>query len=145
MRSIFRILFFLILFNTSVVMAETATSPKTQNEFYIDPEKPEVQTRHFYVEFLNMILTLVVIIILLLLITWAFKRLLHSRMQQINVTSTIKILETRAVSTKASVHLIEVQGKGIVFAESGSGIVKLTEIELPESSFQNILEEKMKK
>lgn len=146
--SIFWCLFLGILLNTTPVpiFGESLSPQNSKNELYSEPPvTPEAQTRQFYTEFFNMLLTLGIVVLLLLIITWAFKRLLHSRMHQINITSAIKILESRGISTKLSIHLIEVQGRGIVFAESSSGIEKLAEISLSQDTFQNILDEKMKK
>ncbi|GAB4229862.1 MAG: hypothetical protein Tsb0021_07800 [Chlamydiales bacterium] len=94
-------------------------------------------------QFFNMLLTLGLIIGLLLIITWFFKKMMYSRIQQMNQTSEIKILESRAVSTKMSVHLLEVHNKQILFAESASGLLHLGDFPAQKSSrtFEEVLDE----
>lgn len=96
----------------------------------LEKEALEAESHNFYIEFLRMLLILGFIIAFLFLLSWAVKRLLNTKMQGINRDSLIKILETRPISNKSSIHLIEVLGKGLVIGESLSGIVLLADIPL---------------
>lgn len=147
MRKFFMIIpfVFLLAVRPPALCQEKSEQETKTLEFPITQES-ETERGSFYWEFINMLTTLGMIVAVLLIISWLFKKTLQTRMQQINVTSMIKILETRAISTKLSLHLIEVQNKGIVFAESTSGIEKLTEIDLQGQSgksFKRILEDKI--
>ena len=132
-----------ILFCLSFLFCEGPIVAEDQEQF---EQQEEVEGRDFTSEFSNMLLTLGLIVLVMLLATWLFKKAMHSRIQQINVTSLIKVLETRTLSTKLSVHLIEVCNRGIVFAESATGVAKLTEVSLEgeeeKPSFGEILEPK---
>lgn len=111
-----------------------------ENNEYIHADEPDL-----YPTFWNMLGTLALLVCALLILTWFFKRMTHSKIRQMNKTSPIKVIESRALSTKLSVHFIEVENKGIVFAESANGIAKLAEIPIEEiketRSFRTILEE----
>ncbi len=81
---------------------------------------------HFYSDLFNMLFTLGLLIALLLMGSWIVKRLMHTRLHQINTTSSIKIIESRALSTKSVIYLLEIQGKEIAVAESINGITQIT-------------------
>lgn len=84
----------------------------------------------FFGEFMNMLFALGLIIGLMLVVAWVMKRLLNTRLQQMNTTSLIKILERRTISPKGAVYLIEAGGKGFLVAESASGFERLGEVPL---------------
>jgi flagellar biogenesis protein FliO len=67
---------------------------------------------------------------------------MSARIQQMNVTSDIKILDSRAVSTKLNVHLIEVHKKEVLFAESATGIEKLAEFSTEARNFEDVMKRK---
>lgn len=88
----------------------------------------EPQTKgddRFMTEFLNMLTTLGLVIAVILTLTWFLKRMLNTRIQQINEQSDIKILERRALTPKSTVYLLEIKGKGFIIAESHNGITSL--------------------
>lgn len=76
----------------------------------------------FFTEFLNMLATLGLLIGIILIAAWFLKRFLNTRMEQINTTSSIKILERRALSPKTALYLLEVNDKSILIAESQNGV-----------------------
>lgn len=105
----------------------------------------------FYTEFLNMLATLGLVIGIILIAAWFLKRLLNTRIEQINTTSTIKISERRALSPKTALYLLEIHGKTVLIAESQNGVTHLAQFtsesttssfssESPPSSFNKILE-----
>lgn len=95
------------------------------------PEEPttngngNLTDSRFFSEFVRMMLSLGFILALLLLGTWFFKRVLNQRLQQVNLTSTIKILEKRALNPKAAVYLLEVENRKVLIAEAPGGISSL--------------------
>ena len=85
---------------------------------------------NFMREFLNMLATLGLLIALILSVTWVLKRMLNTRIQQMNSKSVIKILERRSLTPKSAIYLLDIQGKGFIIAESHSGITTLGTMEL---------------
>ena len=79
----------------------------------------------FFEEFLNMLFMLGLLVGLLYVGTWIFKKMATTKMVQINETSSIKVLEQRALSTKSSLYIVEVEGKKIILGESINGITLL--------------------
>ena len=121
--------------------------PFLEHERYFEDEitKEDAQNdNRFLKEFFKMLLMLGLLVGALLLITWIFKRTMSTRMDQMNVTSAIKILERRSLTPKSVVYLVEVYGRSIVFAESPSGITALADITSQERekhpSFQEVLD-----
>lgn len=105
----------------------------------------------FFTEMLNMFFVLGFIVAAMFLVAWVLKKMLNTRLQQMNTTSTIKVLERRSLSPKSAIYLLDVHGKGIVIAETPNGITSLAEIPLPPEvkeeeakSFGKILDDKMK-
>lgn len=116
-------------------------------------DTPDKHNDRFYIEFFNMLATLGLVIAIILIAAWLLRRLLNTRLEQINTTSTIKIVERRALSPKSSVYLLEIYDKIIVVAETQSGITQLVEFDIPPEpeiskknplSFEKILENKNK-
>ena len=65
-----------------------------------------------------MIFILALLIGFMILAAWALKRMMKSKMTQLNTGSSIKILETRYLSPRATLYLIEIQGQNVLIAES---------------------------
>lgn len=85
------------------------------------------QTYNYWGQFVNMLLSLGLIIVLIFVSVYFLKRLMRSRIHHLNKTTGIKILERRALTSKTSLYLIEVLGKGVVISDSPSGIQVVTE------------------
>lgn len=114
-------------------------------------ETPDKHNDRFYVEFFNMLATLGLVIAIILIAAWLLRRLLNTRLEQINTTSIIKIVERRALSPKSAVYLLEIYDKIMVVAETQNGITQLGEFSIPPEaeiskknplSFEKILEKK---
>lgn len=131
----------ILLFSPFAIWADEPGSPTPP----ATPSTPiEVQDSRFYDEFTHMLSTLAIIIILILIVSWVLKKLLNTRIQQINNTSAIKILERRSLNPKSTIYLLEIRGKELVIAESPAGISFLNEVRSGKTSFNEILEEKQK-
>jgi flagellar biogenesis protein FliO len=91
-----------------------------------------VTESRFASEFMHMLIVLGIIIVLLYVSAWMFRRMMTQRMQQMNVTSNIKIVEQRSLSPKSALYIVEVHGKTILISESHNGVKFLSE--LPEVS-----------
>lgn len=102
------------------------------------PESPSPD--RFYYEFLHMMLILGFILALLLVVTWVLKRMLNVRVQQINASSPIKIIEKRALTAKTSIFVVEIFDKTFALAESHNGVTHLGEVsDRPRRSFEEVM------
>lgn len=110
---------------------ETLISPPKEGEpvFPLNIEEPAKQNDKFFTEFMNMLATLGLIIVLIFLVAWFFKRLMTSRLENLNSSSLIRVVERRALSPKTALYLLEVDTKTILVAETPGGIVRLSEFE----------------
>jgi flagellar biosynthetic protein FliO len=143
-------LFLLVLICSNVVAQETNTpapAPVKQESPFSVTELQNQATNgedHFFRDLMNMFASLGLIIIVIFIASWFMKRILNTRLQQMNATSEIKILERRSLTPKTAIYLVEIGGKGMALAESTNGITLLTQFS-PDKDFSQILEEKIKK
>ncbi|MCE5317208.1 MAG: flagellar biosynthetic protein FliO [Parachlamydia sp.] len=79
----------------------------------------------FAMQFMHMLATLGLLIAVVLLSSWVLKRMMQTRVEKVNLTSTIKIVEQRSLTTKTVVSLIEIRGKEFAIAESAAGVTLL--------------------
>jgi flagellar biogenesis protein FliO len=109
-------------------------------------EIPVKQDDRFFYQFLNMLFSLGTILVLIFIISWLLKRFLNTRLQQLNTSSLIKIIERRSLTPKTTLYVLEINGKDIAIAESTNGITLLSHsFEQPLASnpdFEKILNEK---
>lgn len=165
-----RILCILALCCSSLCMAvESDNKQNTSNPPAVHPEHP-INLEHvnprstpfenhpipenkdddrFLNEFMHMLTALGIIIGGILIVSWFMKSILNTRVQKMNETSEIKILERRTLTPKTTIYLLDVKGTGVAIAESQNGVTRLGDFNLNESnskaSFDKILEDKMKK
>lgn len=126
---------FLIVFTLFVGFLAAEEAPS--NPFIFDPTDTEGD--RFYTEFINMLSTLGVILVGMLVVAWFVRRFSATRIEQANNTSSVKILETRPLSPKSALHLLEVEGTGYLIAEHAQGITKIGQFELaPDESRDRI-------
>lgn len=85
---------------------------------YLEKAEPE----DFKSKFFHMLFILSLIIGFMILASWMLKRMSKVRLNNINVSSAIKIIEMRQLSHKSAIYLIEVEGHHLVVAESSTGI-----------------------
>ena len=82
----------------------------------------------FFAEFLSMMIVLSMTLAGMVIIAWILKRFLNRRMQDANLTSTIKILEQRMLGHKSALYVIEIEGIKILIGETPGGLSRLGEI-----------------
>ncbi len=141
--------YFILIFIACICLAQTAIAQDTQPLTVQQPisvEQPEGDK--FMTEFMNMLTTLGLIVVFIFLVTWFLKRMLNVKIQQMNTTSLIKIIERRALSPKTAIYLLEIGGKEIAIGESPQGITLLGDFNTaqesaPSKNFQEILEKKL--
>ena len=101
---------------------------------------------HFMRDMMQMLLTLAMIVGIIFLITWFLKKMLNTRIQQLNTSSEIKILERRSLTPKTAIYLLEIKGKGVIIGESTNGLTHLSDFEIQASakspSFSQLMQEK---
>lgn len=132
---------FLLLFSLLVIFSLYADSPSIESpspevQKQVEPlpfpgeNSPEIahQETSFTMQLLHMLTTLGLLIALILFASWVLKRMMRTRIQQVNISSAIKILEQRALTTKTVVSLIEIRGKEFAIAESANGVTLLGQL-----------------
>jgi flagellar protein FliO/FliZ len=115
--------------------AQTPTpAPATQTKPSVEPQNPyhkhfeiKEEDKHdpFIKEFINMLSTLGLIVAVLLLASWFLKKVMNTRVQQLNTTSLVKVIEHRNLTPKTSIYLLDIKGEGIIIAESANGVTRL--------------------
>jgi flagellar protein FliO/FliZ len=109
---------------------ETLPTPQeTPYDFNSDPILKEPD--NFQGKFFNMLLVLGLLIGFMILASSMLKRLNQSRLQQVNQTSAIKIIETRALSPRSSLYLITFNNQEILIGESTQGIHTIASQSIP--------------
>lgn len=94
-------------------------------------------------ELWSIVFALVVIIVLMFVGSWFLRRFMQGRMQQANITSTIKILEQRNLSQKSVLYIVEVYDKHLLIAESAAGAFGIAEFPIEEEkSFSELIDKK---
>lgn len=117
------------------------------------PLPQEPTTEHFFMEFLHMLGMLGLLLALMLGVSWVLKRVLSNRMEQINQSSPIKIIERRSLTPKTAIFVIDVFGKKSVIADHHNGVTYLGDLPSdviinedeplpPSRSFKDILKAK---
>lgn len=129
------------LFLCSVAFAADGVPPWPVEEPSVQPPSPD----RFYYEFMRMMMVLAVILVILFAVSWFLKRFMNVRVQQINATSPIKIIETRALSPKTSIYVVEIYNKRFAFAESHNAMTCLGEVseeQAPGRSFSDVMHDR---
>jgi flagellar biosynthetic protein FliO len=150
-------LFFLLLFLCSPLCAETKGEKIEILKETLSESGSEGKPYSYWHDFINMLFSLLFILIILGVSIWFLKRMMRSRLRHLNRSTSIKILERRPLSPKASLYLVEILGKGIVISESQNGIQTITEFgpeihleklmtseEKPRLTFSEMLQKKLK-
>ena len=88
----------------------------------------EGKSYNYWGEFVNMIITLLIVIALIFLSVIVLKKIMRSRMLQVNQGAKIKVLERRAINQKTSLYLVEIAGKAVVIGDSPAGLNLITEL-----------------
>ncbi|MBA3958500.1 MAG: flagellar biosynthetic protein FliO [Parachlamydiaceae bacterium] len=102
------------------------------------PEIVSPEVDQLYGEFFKMMMMLGFIIAFLFLIMWFIKRLLNTRIEQLNTSSYIKIIERRSLTPKTALYVVDVLDKRLILGESQNGINVLSEFSLPEEEGQEL-------
>lgn len=137
MRILKSLIPFLVL--VSSLYSQTATTPPTTPPppaeppvESLPPEFREVEEEerrhggdHFTQDLLKLLATLGMMVGLIYLISYMLRKAMNKSQLKINETSGIKILESRSISQRSAVYLIEVEGREYVIADSTNGVTLL--------------------
>lgn len=134
-----RYLFALFLFLTSASQF-ALVADETVNQKFPFPVGYELESTQnsskaqevdkFQDRFFHMLYILALLIGFMIVASWLIKKLMRTRTEQLNTTSLIRVIETRPLSTKATLHIIDINGKGILIAETHTKVTKLGEVDL---------------
>jgi len=93
------------------------------------------ETESFESKFFNMLFVLGLLIGFMILASWALKRMMKSKVTHLNTASMIKVLETRYLSPRATLYLVEVQNQNFLIAESPTTVafLKTSSLQMGES------------
>lgn len=117
--------------SVSAKQAPTNPFPKTtepsEGAYWLEDNTAAAHDQsNFMQEVTHLLLSLGIILLLILGAAWLLKRLLRQRMEQINSTSRIKIIERRALSPKSTLYLLQCQeGPPFLIAEGANGVFPL--------------------
>lgn len=91
--------------------------------FPLEEPGPHVASdTRFLGEFFYMLLMLGLLIGVVLFASYILRKMTSNRMEVLNTTSRVKILERRAISQRAWVHVIEIDEKEFLITENVNGI-----------------------
>jgi flagellar protein FliO/FliZ len=101
---------------------------------------------HFMSQLMSMVSSLLLVLAILLVLAWVLRRMVHTRVEQANVTSVVKVIERRVISPKATLYLLDVFGKRLLIGETHAGLVRLADlpssVEPVESPFEKLMQDK---
>lgn len=139
MNAVKKILLTLLLFSVSAIAQDAKpASNETQSadplERYPEYFKEELNQSkdagdsRFFNEFLQMMIYLIGIIAFMVFFMWILKRLMTVKIEQSNRNSEIRIVESRALSQKTTLYIIEIYDQNFAIAESLNGITSIGEL-----------------
>lgn len=132
------LVFFLQAFNSSFLFSQHSTSDHPSNPWenpLFSGSSQEHPTAYqegetFQSKFVRMLVILALLIGFMILAAWTLKRMMKTRVNQLNVASSIKVLETRTLSPRSTLYLIEVEGQNFLIAESPNMVSHLASFDV---------------
>lgn len=122
-------LLFLFLFSPfSLTIAQEVQPPtieQTNPFLYVEETEHasfDDDKNEFQAKFFKMLTILGLLIGFMIIAAFALKRMTKSRLTQMNTNSDIQILESRALSSRTTLHILQVEGQKIVIAESATTV-----------------------
>lgn len=139
-------LFFLQVLSFSFLFGQDSTPENTSNPWdsplFSDsargqPNMDREGGESFEAKFVRMLVILGLLIGFMVLAAWALKKMMKTRVEQLNTASSIKVLETRALSPRSSLYLIEVEGKTLLIAESPTMVSHVASLDVSSQERQS--------
>ncbi|NGX58657.1 MAG: hypothetical protein K940chlam3_01565 [Chlamydiae bacterium] len=135
------ILFFICL---APIYGQSPLTEERTERALREPDEEDLQSdNQFYNELMNIVFALALIVFLMIVAAYFLRRFMAGRMEQMNVSSTIKIMDQRNLSTKTVLYIVEVYDKQVLIGESATGVVGLAVFPVEgEKSFQDVYDRK---
>lgn len=86
------------------------------------PSSEEKEADSFESKFFHMLTLLALLIAFMILASFALKRLMRSKISQLNGSGHIKLIEARSLSPRATLYLVEWGGKHFLLGETASSL-----------------------
>lgn len=80
-------------------------------------------------EIFHIVCMLLLILGILFLFSWITRKFFHKRLSLFNRQNIIQVVAQRSLSAKATLFVIEVEGKRILLGESSSGLITLAPLD----------------
>ena len=106
--------------NLGGMATEGELVPVVSEEHAVSETEASTEVDPFQERFQRMMITLFGLVAFMILGAIAVKQLMRARIGQVNQGSAIQLLETRAISHKVSLHLVEIEGERILVGETAS-------------------------
>lgn len=87
-----------------------------------DIMKKAEEPDNFQAKFMKMLFILALLIGFMILASMMLKRMTRQRVLNMNTQSNIKVIETRYLSPRSTLFLLEIEGKELLIAESHAGV-----------------------
>lgn len=101
--------------------------PSTWGDHHVEKESDTFQSKFF-----NMLFILGLLICFMMLASWALKRLMRTKITNLNTASNIKVIETRYLSPRATLYLVEVLNQTFLIAESPTTVTTVATLPVDE-------------
>ncbi len=89
-------------------------------------EIPLEHTEDFQTKFFHMLFILTLLIGFMVIAAWALKRMMKTRITQLNANSTIKIVESRQLSPRTTIYILETEHQQYCIAECVNSVTLLS-------------------
>lgn len=113
---------FLFFCSSVEVVSTEETSPVPLEEIVVPEMEHPIVADPFQERFQKMLVTLFGLIAFMILGAITVKQLMKTRLGQANQSSAFQLLETRVLSHKLSLHLVEIDGDRILVGETASHV-----------------------
>ncbi|MDP1881218.1 MAG: flagellar biosynthetic protein FliO [Parachlamydiaceae bacterium] len=138
MKIIFRFFLTFFLLLTHHVIADEMTKQSSSNHYEVvenseldsnfQDSDSDNQPDSFQAKFRKMLTLLALIIAFMIIAAWSLKKLMKTKLVKLNTDSAIKVIETRSLSPKSTLYLVEIEDQTILIAETGSSVTHLSTI-----------------
>lgn len=108
------------------LVESSPTEPQHHFPLFNEPlEEIKHESNSFQEKFFNMLFILAMLITFMIFAAWLLKKVMRTRLSTFNASSHIKILETRNLSPRSTLYLINVEGRSILISETGATVTHL--------------------
>ena len=121
-------------------MTNSNSSPKYNEAPLSLPVEDTGGGDRFTSELVNMLMVLGILLAAMLGVTWFLRKSMNARMAGASAASNIIVVDSRKITTKSTVYLLEVNGKAVLVGESTNGLVSLdSNAKLPPEEVETVV------